>query len=175
MPKADPHLAMCEIDLPAAPGADAESVAGVATQLVVEDIVKGRVTYTILVTFVGARAKLWQLHDLPAAQVDDVIRAIQHRDEAQALAVIRATAVPPEAQADRAYLVTAESGVGDAEEVHDVLVALKGGQAPGGEMVRLFARPRPGDSVRWLGHEPEGDVAIWFQGIVGSAPPDGDS
>ena len=38
-PTPDPHLAMCQLTLPAAPGADAESIAGVATQLVVGDIV----------------------------------------------------------------------------------------------------------------------------------------
>lgn len=159
----DPHIRMREIALPA-PAADAQSFATIAAKLLVDDVAKGRVTYLALVTFVGAKARVWQIHHAEAGMADDIVRTIAREEGVDGLAFIHPIPVPAEVEADRVYAVAAECEAGK----FDTLIALKGGTGLGGDMFRLYARVVRGAPLRWFGVEPVNDVDIWMEGIVGA-------
>lgn len=167
----DPHLRMLQIDLPSPFGDDAASAAAIATEVLLDDIVKGRVSYLVLITFKGAQARVWQLHDAPAKQVDDLFRLLAQREEAEALAVVHPAALPPEVQADRGYLIAAETATGK----FDTLIALRGGAGLGGDQFRAYDRRHDEVHHRWLGVEVDGELDLWMEGIVGAVIPGGEA
>jgi hypothetical protein len=158
----DPHLRMAEMTLSQPiTGAPPDAVAGIATQFILEDLVKGRITFLVAFTFTGTRGRLWQLHDVIPA--DEVVRAIAEREEAEAVVVVHPMPVPPEVDGERCFNIAAEAEAGK----FDNLVAFK--QGAEGEMFRIYGRRHTGDvHFRWLGVPPEGEVDVWFEGIVGA-------
>jgi hypothetical protein len=160
---------MLEVDLSGPISTRASAVAAVATSMCLEDVVKGRVSYLLLMTFRGSTGKVWQLHQV--THVDDVVRTIARRESAEALAFVYSMAPPPGVEAQRAYNVSAET----FESRHDSLIGLMGGEGLGGTMYRLFARPLPPKDYRWLGVPPVVDVDIWVEGIVGMVGPKGEA
>ena len=172
----DPHLRMAELDLEH-PIADAvEAIGALATQIVIDDIVKGRMRFVTLacavtlLTFRDAKAKLWQIVDAPSAAVaDDLIRAIATREAASALAVVHPVPPPPETQADRAYNVAVECAGGKM----DSLVALR--SEPTGDQFRIFGRRHDEPKHQWFHVEPRSDVDFWMEGPVGMVIPGGEA
>lgn len=158
----DPKLHMAELTLTeSVAGAPVDIPAHLATQLILDDLVKGRVTYLVAFTFRGKTGRIWQLHNVD--RVDDTIRALVQREKAEAIVVVHPTAVPPEVDAERCMLIAAESEGGK----FDNLVAFKMG--PQGEMFRMFRRAHTGEvRHRWFGVEPEVGVEMWIEGIVGA-------
>ena len=166
----DPHLRMAELSLDGPVPDSVDQVAALATQLVLADIVNGRVRYLTLLTFREAKAKLWQIVDAPSAAVaDDVIRMVAAREQASALAVVHPVPPPPETQADRAFNVAVECADGKV----DSLVALKGG--PDGDQFRLFGRRHDEPNHHWFEVEPENEVDMWSEGPVGMVIPGGEA
>src|SRR5579871_4104454 len=107
MPNADPHLLMAELTLPQPiAGTPAEAVAALATQFILEDLVKGRITFIVAITFRGTAGRIWQLHDVKPT--DEVVRALAQREEAQALTVVQPAVVTPEMDGDRCVEIAAE-------------------------------------------------------------------
>ena len=167
---ADPHLRMAELDLEQPIPAELEPIAALATNLVLSDIVKGRVRHLTLLTFLDAKARLWQLVDAPSAAVaDDLIRAIAARELASAIAVVHPVPPPPETQADRAFNVAVECAGGK----FDSLVGLK--SAPTGDQFRIFGRRHDEPKHHWFGVEPQSDVDFWMEGPVGMVIPGGEA
>lgn len=166
---ADPHLKMAEIDLPGPLPVEVEAIAQIATNMVLRDVTAGKVSYLILLAFKGQKARLWQLHDIGAA--DDVVRALVERDEPEAIAFVHPMPLPAEVEGERGYNVAVEAPSGK----FDSLIALWGGEGLGGEMMRIYGRRVTDVGHRWLGVPPEGEVDMWFEGVVGAIGPTGEA
>ena len=160
----DPHIKMAELDLSGSVPTEIEQIAAIATKIVIEEVVAGRVSYLILLTFDGAKARLWQLHEV--ASPDDIVRSIIEREDPEAIAFVHPMALPAEVQGERGYNVAAEGPSGK----FDSLIALWGGEGLGGEMVRIYGRQIDDVGHRWFGVPPEGEVDMWFEGVVGLGP-----
>ncbi len=119
----DPHLKMAELHLPGPMPAEAEAVAKIATNLVIKDVVEGKVSYLILLAFKSDNVRLWQLHDPPAP--DDIVRAIIQRDQPDAIAFVYPMHLPPEVEGEWGYNVAVEAPSGK----FDSLIALWGAAA----------------------------------------------
>lgn len=132
-------------------------------------MVKGRVSYLILLAFKGSKVRLWQLHDPPAP--DDIVRAIIQREEPEAVAFVYRMALPPEVEGERGYNVAVEAPSGKFES----LIALWGGEGLGDEMMRIYGRRITDVGHKWLGVPPDGEVEMWFEGVVGAIGPRGDA
>jgi len=165
----DPHLKMAELDLPGAVPSEIEAVAQLATNLVLQDVVDGRVSYLILLAFKGSKVRVWQLHDPPVP--DDIVRTIIQRDEPQAIAFVHPMPLPPQVEGERGYNVAVETPTGK----FDSLIALWGGEGLGGEMMRIYGRRIEDAEPRWLGVPPEGEVEMWLEGPVGLVGPRGEA
>ena len=166
---ADPHLKMAEMDLPGPLPDDVEAIAQIATNLVLGDVTAGKVSYLILLTFRGNKARLWQLHDVTAA--DDVVRALVERNAPEAIAFVHPMPLPPEVEGERGYNVAVEAPTAK----FDSLIALWGGGGLGAEMVRIYGRRITDVTNRWFGVPPEGEVDMWFEGVVGATGPTGEA
>ncbi|MFT4625440.1 MAG: hypothetical protein ACI8PZ_004108 [Myxococcota bacterium] len=158
----DPHVKMAQFTLSDPLPAEAVAIAQIAMNVVIKDIVAGRVSYLVLLTFNGSTGRIWQLHDPPMA--DDVVRAIIQRESPDAIAFVHPQPLPPEVEGERGYNVAVEAPSGK----FDCLIALWGGEGLGGEMMRIYGRSLEGVDHRWLGVPPEGEVEMWFEGIVGA-------
>ena len=166
----DPHLRMQRLQLQVPLPEPVEAIAALFTKLIIEDIVKGKVTTLVLVTLRGQEAKLWQLHDLEAP--DDIMRALAKQESAEALAVVHPAPVPPEVEgADRCFNIAVETGSGK----FDQLVALRGGAGLGGEQFRVYGKKHGEPRYRWFGVEPEGEVTMWMEGPIGYFGPAGEA
>ena len=165
----DPHLIFMDQDLPAPIPAAVEQIAEVATDLVLKPVVRGEVCHLLLLAFKGASVRWWELHE--PTDPDDLVRAIIQRDQPEAIAFVHPVALPAEVQGDRGYRVAVEAPSGK----FDRLIALRGGEGPGGEEARLYGRLVEGDGYRWLGVPPEHDVELWIEGPVGMVGPRGES
>jgi hypothetical protein len=157
----DPHLRMRELTLEQSiTGAPAQTVGAAAIKLVLDDIVQGRFPSIVALTLRGTACRIWQLRDI--APVDDFVRAIARREEAEAVVVVAPAPMPPGLEGDRCVAVVAECESGAFEH----LVVFKAG--PGGEMFRICGRISDGSTpFRWFGVPPVGAVAMWVEGIVG--------
>jgi hypothetical protein len=166
----DPHLRMAEYDLSAPVPEAIESIAPLATQMVLSDIVKGKIEHLTLLTFRDAKAKLWQIVDAPSAAIaDDLIRAIAARERPSALAVVYPVPPPPEAQCERAFNVAVEC----ADGKFDSLVGMRG--SPPSDEFRIFGRRHDDPKHQWFGVEPDGEVDMWLEGPVGMVIPGGEA
>ena len=164
----DPHLRMAELDLPEPIPTHIEQLARLATRLVYDDVVAGRVSFLMLLTFDGSKARVWQLHG--ATEPDDIARAIIQREAPQAIAFVHPMPLPHGVEGDRGYNVAVETRRGK----YDQLIALRGGSGLGGDESRLYGRTVT-EPHRWLGVAPEGDVQIWYEGVVGGMGPSGEA
>ena len=162
-----PHLLMSESPLAAPVPSDPVELAQLATQIVLADLVAGRLTRLVLLTFRGLSVKTWEIAGQTSA-MDDLVRAIARLESAQALAFVYPSPVPPGVEGERGYLVAAESASGAA----DCFVALRGGQPPGGAECQLSYRRIQGAPSRWFGVEPENEVNVWMEGPAGIIAPD---
>lgn len=164
---------MAEIELPATPTAGAEAIARIATDIVLEDVVRGRMVCLVLVTRRGQRVRVWQLHDV--TQPDEVMRAIAQRDGAEAVAAIHPTATPPEVTADHVFLVAGEAD----DDKFDVLIALRRPAADDGgrgwEEFQIYGRRHSEPHHRWFGVEPDIDMELWEEGPIGLMGRGGDA
>jgi hypothetical protein len=160
---ADPHLRMAELTIAQSiTGAPAQVVGAAAVQIVIEDVVNGRLPFIVAMTMRGTTCRIWQLHDI--APVDDVVRALARREEAEAVVVVGPMPMPPELEGDRCVVIAAECGAGGFEH----LVVFKAG--PEGEMFQVCGRTSDGKApFRWFGVPPVGKVDLWVEGIVGMA------
>ena len=156
------RIMMAELTLSEPPPGRITAIADLALNIVMEDVVKGKANYLILLTFKGCKVKFWQLHDCPAP--DDVVRTISQREKSDAIAFVFRTPLPPEIeQGDRGYNIAVEAPSGKA----DALIALWEGDGSEGEMMRIYGREVTNIGHKWFGVDPEMEVDIWVEGLVG--------
>jgi hypothetical protein len=156
----EPYLHMSELSLAEPPPRTGEEVARFVADLLLSDIAHGRLRSLVLVTFRGATARMWQLHEVP--QADEVIRAIAARDEATSLVVVHPAAIPPEVHADHAFLAAGEH----EDDCYDLLIALRRRDGPGWAEVQLYGRHHTLPEPRWLGVATDLDLELREEGPV---------
>jgi hypothetical protein len=152
-------------------GAPPQVPATIVLNFVKNDVVNDRLDCVLAFTFHGAQARVWQLREIEP--VDDVVRSLAKREEAEAVVVVGPGAVPPGAEGDRCCVIAAECGAGK----FDALILMKSG--PAGGMFQFGSRTFDGAAkFQWFGIPPVGKVDLWIEGIVGRmpfGPPRGDT